>query len=409
VEFKKFNFSPEEGFCDSTFYEDTPGNPREILQRQHNQTRDFINSLVDKLNNSNEGESGIEMIKSPPIEGVSGNNPYSQIKSIKTQLDSVALKEVPDHSIGEEKIKDNSISKEKIKDGEVTSEKLSPDTVAPFSEEALNLNSIPSEKFSPVFLSSSIGVYKECLGKADINYVLKGKNYGNKRYLNTDGTITSLNLENGDIETFAVISDITFKDFIVDEDERLYLFNSSYSSSKYRLWIYVYNPEYKICELYKTVDLNSVSSSGYEIYKADFNKDYIYILLAYRSTGTCHYYLYEIKRAELDNSDEVDSVGYTSFSDAREAFLGCNDNTVIFGNKAVVKRDFENVLKLDFTVKGISSGNVFSEGSSILVRDAKNFQPKLLVCDNLASFTGFLWKDFIYAYIGGYIAKGRIF
>ena len=45
MEFNEFKFDPEEGFLNSDYYEDTPAEPREILQRQHNQTKDFINKM----------------------------------------------------------------------------------------------------------------------------------------------------------------------------------------------------------------------------------------------------------------------------------------------------------------------------------------------------------------------------
>ena len=113
MEYKKFKFEPEEGFLDSNFYEDTPSNAREILQRQHNQTRDFINGIVDRLNSENEGESGLESIKSPQIEGVYGNNGYEQIKDVKRQLNNVSLNEVPDGSINNMKLANASVTKDK--------------------------------------------------------------------------------------------------------------------------------------------------------------------------------------------------------------------------------------------------------------------------------------------------------
>ena len=90
--YNNFSFDPEAGFADTSFYEDTPQNPREILQRQHNQTRDFINSLVNTLNSDVEGSSGSESIMSPEIEGVAGTNVFEQIKDIKRQILPMQLK-----------------------------------------------------------------------------------------------------------------------------------------------------------------------------------------------------------------------------------------------------------------------------------------------------------------------------
>ena len=408
MEFKKFEFSPQDGFLNSAFYEDTPENPREILQRQHNQTKDFINSVVDKLNSDIEGESGIEMIKSPQIEGVYGDNAFSQLKSIKTQLDNIALKEIPDNSLGENKLKVNSISSEKIKDGAVTTSKFSSDATVPYSDEALNINGVDAKQFQPVFASSTIGVYKECFGKVNSAYFLEGKTMGNKRYINSDGVISALNLETGEEETVADVSDITFTDFIVDEEEKLYLFSSVYTSGKHNLKVYQYKEEYGICTLIKEITVNSLPSSSYGLYKTVLNKDYIYLLMAYRTTSASHYYLYEIKREELNDTEETDSVGYTKFSDMRDIFFGCDENTIIYGDMSVYSRDFENSVKLNFTADDLSGGYIYSEGSNILLRNASDLSAKIIVCDNLKSFIGFIWNGYIYTYTGGYLARGRI-
>ncbi len=408
MEFKKFVFSPEDGFLNSDFYEDTPENPREILQRQHNQTREFINSVVDKLNSPIEGESGIEMIKSPQIEGVYGDNAYSQIKSIKKQLDDIALKEIPDNSLGEDKLKNDSISSGKIKDGAITTSKFSFDATVPYSNEALNINGVAADKFQPVFNSSTIGVYKECLGQVKSAYFLEGKTFGNKRYLNSEGIISNINLETGEEEIVATISDISFTDFIVDEEENIYLFKSAYTGGKHKLKVYQYKEEYGICTLIKEITVNSLPSSSYGLYKTVLNKDYIYILMANRTTSVSHYYLYEIKREELTDTEETDGVGYTKFSDMRDIFFGCDENIIIFGDMAIYNRDFENAVKLNFTADDLSGGYIYSEGSNILLRNASDLTPKIIVCDNLKSFIGFIWNGYIYTYTGGYLARGRI-
>jgi lysophospholipase L1-like esterase len=53
------------------------------------------------------GQSGVEKIGSPSISGVSGNNPYEQIKSVKEQLNSVVLNQIPNASITDEKLSDD--------------------------------------------------------------------------------------------------------------------------------------------------------------------------------------------------------------------------------------------------------------------------------------------------------------
>ena len=407
MEFKKFNFSPEEGFCDSSFYGDAPENPRETLQRQHNQTRDYINSLVDAFNCKLEGESGIEKIKSPDIEGVSGDNAFSQIKSLKKQLDNIALKEVPDNSIDESKIKNESVSEEKIKDGSVTTKKLANDTIAPYAAESLGLNGIPSEEYLPNYKASSIGVYKECFGKVNSRYIYDGKTFGNKRYIKDSEIIKSLDLLTGEEEIVATISDTNFKDFIVKDDE-LFVFDSVYSSGKYILNIYKFSYEYGLCILEKSISLSGIPSNSYSVYKVACNSKYIYLLMANQNYDLSRYYLYEISISNLNQTDEIQPLGATSYSDMRSIILACDEDIVLFGDTAVYNRDFENTVKMDFTADELSGGNIFCEGSTILIRRASDFSPRVIICDNLKGFTGFLWQDYIYAWIEGYLVRNKI-
>lgn len=408
MEFKKFNFSPEEGFCDSSFYGDTPENPREILQRQHNQTRDYINSMVDSFNCRLEGESGLEKIKAPDIEGVLGDNAFSQIKSLKNQLDNIALKEVPDNSIDESKIKNGGVTEEKIRDGAVSTKKLADDTVSPYASEALNLNGIPAEEYLPNYKASSVGVYKECLGKADSSYIFDGKTFGNKRYIKASGVIKSLDLLTGEEEITANITDIAFKDFFVKDDE-LFVFDSVYSSGKYILNIYKYSAEYRLCILEKSIDLTGMASSGYSLYKVAYNSEYIYFLMANQGYDLSRYYLYEINMSELNSSNELQPLGYTTYPDMRNTILACDDEVVLFGDTAVYNRDFENTVKLDFKAGELSGGNIFCEGANILIRRASDFSPRLIVCNALKDIVGFLWQDYIYARVEGYIVRSKIF
>ena len=129
--FDKFSFDPEGGFLDSGYYEDTPADSREILQRQHNQTRDYINSVVEKLNSKKEGASGSESIASPVIEGLAGDNVFSQIKDMKRQLVNATGGELADGSVDNKKLAEKSVTSGKIAEGNITTEHFSQDATVP--------------------------------------------------------------------------------------------------------------------------------------------------------------------------------------------------------------------------------------------------------------------------------------
>ena len=81
----------------------------------------------------------------------------------------------------------------------------------------------------------------------------------------------------------------------------------------------------------------------------------------------------------------------------------------LFGDTAVYNRDFENTVKLDFKAGELSGGNIFCEGANILIRRASDFSPRLIVCNALKDIVGFLWQDYIYARVEGYIVRSKIF
>ncbi len=408
MEFKKFDFSPKDGFLDSAYYEDTPGNPREILQRQHNQTRDFINSIVDTLNCKEAGESGLETIKAPEIEGVAGDNAHTQIKDIKRQLDNVALKEIPDGSVGENKLKNDSISKDKIKDEAVTTSKFSSDAIAPCAQEARSLNGVSADKYLPSDKSSVIGTYKECFSKVRSNFFSNGKNIGNKRYITVDNTIYSLNLLNGEETVEAEITDVSFADFFIDSDENIYILESKYQSGKYTLMVYQYSREYKICVLVKELSVNSIEDKDFQLYKVAFDGDYVYFIMALREVNWSEYYLYDFKLDELGNTDEVFSVAYERYNEKKGVTLKTNNNITVFADTIIYNRDYQNGIKIDFTVDEIDSGNIYSENSNVMIRDGYDLSPKVIICNALKSMTGFLWHEYLYVYIEDYLVRTKI-
>ena len=148
------------GFEDSGFYEDSPSNSREILQRQHNQTRDYINSVVDRLNSKKEGESGSESIASPNIDGISGDNVFSQIKDIKRQLSDATAGTISDGSITSEKIASKAVDGSKISENAIESRHFRADATAPFAADANKLNGIDGKMFEPHLTTGNINVFK---------------------------------------------------------------------------------------------------------------------------------------------------------------------------------------------------------------------------------------------------------
>ena len=70
---EKFNFTPENGFKSSSAYYDpqTESQVREQLFRPHEQTRDFINSMVDHINGNDTAISRLN----GKVDAVGGGQP----------------------------------------------------------------------------------------------------------------------------------------------------------------------------------------------------------------------------------------------------------------------------------------------------------------------------------------------
>lgn len=412
MEYKKFNFSPEEGFLDSSFYEDTPSNSREILQRQHNQTRDFINEVVDRLNCENEGESGLESIKSPQIEGVFGNNGYEQIKDVKRQLNEVSLNNVPDGSVTDVKLANASVTKDKIKDNEITSEKFSDSCVAPFSNDTKHINGVDASNYAPVSVTGSFDTFKEYVAKTDI-YSLSGKTHNNIRYILYNGYMYSLNLLT---KEFKKISDIAIDSsyrFFIGNDEKIYLagyLSESYIGAAgitmYNRYIGIYEYSLEYCEL---VLKNKIKVTGTTVFDqvsdVDCDGENIYVGLIKSSSPVWHS-LYQIKYEEMETLSEVSEM--YGFYASQNDYMFCVGGDLIFNNKILKNCMTEEISELEYTVYGYDKDNLLVKDSNVFMIDKNTMEPKIIRTDKTTDTSGFMHDGYFYQIIGGFIVKLRL-
>lgn len=411
MEYKKFKFEPEEGFLDSNFYEDTPSNAREILQRQHNQTRDFINGIVDRLNSENEGESGLESIKSPQIEGVYGNNGYEQIKDVKRQLNNVSLNEVPDGSINNMKLANASVTKDKIKDKEITSEKFSDSCVIPFSNDTNHINGIKASDYAPIRQAGSFDTFKEYVTKTDI-YSLYGKTHNNIRYILYNKYMYSLNLLTKEFKKISdIVIDNSYK-FFIGKDEKIYLLG--YLSESYigAAGITMYNRyigifEYSI-EYSELVLKSKIKVAGTTVYDqvcdVEFDGENIYVGLIKLSSPVWHS-LYKIKYEEMETLNEVSEI--YAFHAPRNDYLFFAGDNLVFNNRIFKNCSTEEVVEIEYVVYGYDSDMLLVKGSNVFAIDKDTLEPEIIRTETTDD-SGFMNNGYYYKIISGLIVKSRL-
>ena len=411
MEYKKFKFEPEEGFLDSNFYEDTPSNAREILQRQHNQTRDFINGIVDRLNSENEGESGLESIKSPQIEGVYGNNGYEQIKDVKRQLNNVSLNEVPDGSINNMKLANASVTKDKIKDKEITSEKFSDSCVIPFSNDTKHINGIKASDYAPIRQAGSFDTFKEYVTKTDI-YSLYGKTHNNIRYILYNKYMYSLNLLTKEFKKISdIVIDNSYK-FFIGKDEKIYLLG--YLSESYigAAGITMYNRyigifEYSI-EYSELVLKSKIKVAGTTVYDqvcdVEFDGENIYVGLIKLSSPVWHS-LYKIKYEEMETLNEVSEI-YAFYAPRNDYLFLAGDN-LVFNNRIFKNCSTEEVEEIEYVVYGCDSDMMLVKGSNVFAIDKDTLEPEIIRTETTDD-SGFMNNGYYYKIISGLIVKSRL-
>ncbi len=406
MEYKKLKFDPEEGFLDSNFYEDTPSNSREILQRQHNQTRDFINEVVDRLNCENEGESGLESIKSPQIDGVFGNNGYEQIKDVKRQLNNIVLNEVPDGSVTHIKLAKDSVTGEKIKDKEITSQKFADDCVVPFSNDTKFINNVPSCDYAPVSVTGSFDTFKEYVAKTSI-YSLYGKTHNNIRYIYYNGYLYSLNLLTKEFKLMADIQVNTSEKFFIGKDGKIYFVEYSNESSTGYFKIYEYNLEYSELILKNKIKLTHADGTSSHICDVDCDGENIYVGLMRKSTSSNHWqYLFKFKFDEMETLEEITN-SYLFMAPQNDRFFLC-ENDLIFNKKIFKNCDFEEILDLQYTVYACDGNNLLVKDSNVFLIDKNTMEPKIIRTDRITDTSGFMHNGYFYQIVGGFIVKLRL-
>ncbi|MBE7028842.1 MAG: hypothetical protein E7405_01180 [Ruminococcaceae bacterium] len=402
MEFKKFKFDPEGGFLDGDFYEDTPANAREILQRQHNQTKDFINSVIDTLNCNKEGESGGEFIKSPDIEGVKGDNLFTQIKDVKRQLNDIALNNVPDGSIDEYKLKNESVTRGKIKNGEITTEKFSPDSVAPLSSDTLNINNIPSSHYLPIEKMGDINTYKDYIGPYTLSTIW-GKTKGNKHYVKSGKNLYEVNLENGETIKISEEEFNNYNTYYIDNDDNIVMVKLTVVSGEGTLEFFKYNREDNEFNFYNSITVFPKQGDNYLVYDANTDENDIYIVFTNLSESTCYLYKINVSDKELESYEILGS-----FSKKEDFKILFTDEDIILGEKIIKNKDFNQMITLNYRVIGYDNGNLLIINSYVLVLSDKTYIPKVMTVAKNENFNFFLKDNFLYKRIGDHLVKTRL-
>ena len=409
MEYKKLQFDPEAGFLDSSFYEDTPDSPREILQRQHNQTRDFINSIVDTLNSSKEGESGIESIKSPQIEGVRGNNVYEQLKDIKSQMNFMALENIPDGSVDENKLAVASVTNEKIKDGEITSEKFSPDAISPYADDVKNINGYPSDMYLPVSEAGTLSTFKNYMGRLSVN-TLKGKTVGHIRYILSGKSVVAVNLIDGTEETVLDDTLETGEAFSADTNGNIYTVKYFIEESKGKISIYKHNREYgqKTCLNTIKVIEHSTEAGQYEMCDIVINKGFVYIGLKTRYNVSSRIYkLFKINTEDIVNTDSLSEI--MIFETDKMPFLISSGDDIIYGDRMFKNGENTDVEILEVSVFDCFDSKFLVYNSYIYIWD-KNTGLPLVINDSInKNYDFLLYNNYIYKVIDKNLVRSRIF
>ncbi len=406
MEYKKFKFDPEDGFLNEDFYEETPENSREILQRQHSQTRDYINLLVDTLNSQEEGKSGSESIKSPSIEGVFGNNVYEQLKDIKKQINESMEGVIPDGSVTEIKLSNEAVTGEKIAKGAVTTENMAEDTVAPYANEVKNINGISKENYLPVSLTGSPSFLKELFAR-DIPSDLYGKYFNDKRYMFKDNLLYTLQMKSGE---FVKASDFKFPDntrLIPTDGDFIYAYLTKDSDDYIHIHIAKYLKEYDTGEELRDIKVYSTSRNP-KILDIFIMDGYLYIGTV-RVTSTKDYnYIYKIPEENIKGGELT--VFYSKETDNLSNAFFPVDLDIVLGNMIFKNADTSNIVTLkDYALCEDGEGNIFMDNATLPVIDKNTYLPKCANFNTIRSSYSFLYKNYIYVLAENYLFRTRLF
>ncbi len=408
--FNKFSFQPEDGFLDSGYYEDSPVDSRQILQRQHNQTRDYINGVIDRLNNKKEGESGAESIASPHIDGVNGENIFSQVKDIKRQLSDATAGKLTDNSVSSDKLASGSVTKEKIAEGNVESKHFAADAIAPFSKETYNMNGYSADMFEPVFKNSPYGIFKERVTDSAVLNA-RGKIYKGYRYfLNNKGVLSKMSMEDYSVSEYLDLSAYTKNDmaYSFDENDDLYIVSKSSSAGGTHISIYKY-------ENGDITYINMIKISGNTKYYNVLNDILCYggnmYIGLYQDGEYPACYLYKIPLKDLYTTSEVAAF----YSGSCGSNIRTCDIFVVNGDLYFYKWRLKNIdsnsgLVYSWVFKGYGEGKFLVEHENAILTD-ENILPVFVSSGDVSSVTknSFIYENYLYSVICGYLFRTRLF
>lgn len=409
MEFKRFEFNPSDGFYDTGYYEDTPANPREVLQRQHDQTRDYINSVINTLNSDDEGESGSESIKSPSIAGVVGNNVFEQIKDIKRQMNDIALNSVPDGSITNLKLAEASVTGDKIQNESVGSDKFSKDAVVPKADDVININGVTSEAYYPVDRTGSMTLFKEPVSYEKLSDI-SGKMFNGKRYIIKDNLLCTLDLKTGEInQVSAAVLDSGMKFAVISEEDIIcakYV-TSGVNNTTGSIEVYKYNIEYNNLTLMGSFEITIYSGSYYRLLDIETDGETLFIgMQRYINDATLYYY--KVRLSDIGTSDSVSYVFSKDASTSTNFFFRAG-NDIILGRNILRDGLAETVDTLTALPLSYDNGNLLMYSSQIFIVDCKTTNPRAATLNKLDTTNAFIYNGALYRLIENYLFKTQLF
>lgn len=414
MEFNKFVFDPPGGFSDSSFYEDTPENAREILQRQHNQTRDYINGVIDALNSKKEGESGSEHIASPKIDGVEGEDVFSQIKSIKKQLLDASAGIINDGSVTSEKLSAGAVTGEKIAYGSVSDRHFSSDAECPFANEVKNINGVPASEYLPLRLTPDFGVFKERASDCKMKCQY-GKNKGKYRYFtDSDGKIKKLSFEDFSVSEVVDFGKISGKTAVYDADENgdLYICHTTTDEPGY-IGIAFYKTENGETYAVKRIRLAPESGGSYRLEDVLISEDDLYALYTVSmSYGYYMVYIYKFSLSGLEDLTESVFVFSDTMNTRRiNGRLFIADGNMYFHNYRIKDMSFSSFETFPWYFLGEESGQFLVYHDNYIMVDENMLPSMASVKFNIfdTDLSGAFIRDkYIYMNLSDYLFRSRI-
>ena len=409
--FNKFRFEPEEGFLNSSFYENTPSDSREILQRQHNQTRDYINDVIDKIKSTREGESGSEHIGSPKIDGLSGENVFSQIKDMKRQLEYASAGHLSDSSVKENMLSKECVTYEKVAPQAIDTMHFKKDAVCPVSDDTKNINNIPSSLYQPYTVSGNWGVFKERASDTKLSNVY-GKIRGKTRYFyENNSKVMKLDLESGEVSEFLDLSAYSTRIKITFDENGVLYFAFLNITDPY-LYINVYKYENN-----EIIFVNKINAGYYPMWTFYLNDIEIYngeLFLGYCESG--HYPAVYLYRIPLDKITEITEIApflskRVIEGDVLRRILFINGDLCFYHFR--LKNCSENeVVEYPWIFLDNDGGKILVEHSQYILID-ENFLPCHAVNYKLEDgryyATGFIYQGYFYMIAGEYLFRSRLY